>query len=277
MKDIVREIPTLPVIYQQLFQKMQDPDVTIANLAEIISNDQALTAKLLHLVNSAFYGYRKQIRTISRALVVLGFRAVRNAALALSIFDQFKGEDSTEKLDLAKFWEHSIAVACICKILAEHSTLKQAEEAFVVGLLHDVGKLITKRYFPEDFDTLCDYQLAHEGTWFAGEKELFPVDHAIIGKAIFRAWDFPPPVVEAIQYHHQPNLSASHPQLMALVHVSNYLSHHLGYGSPLSRASEQVDAECLNILGITEEDALDHHEAYEEEIQKALEILKLVE
>jgi putative nucleotidyltransferase with HDIG domain len=277
LKEIVREIPTLPVIYQQLFQMMQDPDVTIANLAGVISKDQALTAKLLHLVNSAFYGYNKEIRTISRALVVLGFRAVRNAALALSIFDQFKGEDSHEKVDLAKFWEHSIAVACICKTLASHTTLKQAEEAFVVGLLHDVGKLITKRYFPQDFDDLCDHLASQEMTWYDGEKQLFKVDHAIIGKAIFRMWDFPPTVVEAIQFHHKPDLGASLPQLIALTHVGDYVAYHLNLGGPLGQAPPLCDPECLTVLGITEEDALVHHETYLEETQKAMELLKLVE
>ena len=95
LKGIITEIPTLPVIYQALFQQMQDPEVSVSRVAEIISQDQALTAKVLHLVNSAFYGYSKHINTISRAVVILGFQAVRSAALAISVFDYFKDEEST--------------------------------------------------------------------------------------------------------------------------------------------------------------------------------------
>ncbi len=119
LKGLVGEIPTLPVIYQELFRKMQDPDVAVPEIAEIISLDQALAIKVLHLVNSAFYGHSKQIKTISRAVVILGFQAVRSAALAISVFDYFKDEESSTEVDIRKFWEHSIAVGAITKVLAE--------------------------------------------------------------------------------------------------------------------------------------------------------------
>jgi putative nucleotidyltransferase with HDIG domain len=277
LKEIVREIPTLPVIYLQLFQLMQDPDVTAAQLAEVISRDQALTTKLLHLVNSAFYGYRKQISTISRAVVVLGFRAVRNAALALSIFDQFKDEASSAHIELPRFWEHSIAVASICRVLAIETTLKQAEEAFVVGLLHDVGKLVAKRYFASDFEELCEHLQLHGLSWYEAERDLFPVDHAMIGRAVFRTWDFPDSIVEAIQLHHRPGSGASHPQLAALVHLANHLSYRMGRGAPLGKGSDVCDPGCLRLLGITQEQALALEPTFAQEIRAALEILKLIE
>ena len=275
LKSVVREIPTLPVIYQQLFQMMQDPDVTIAAVGELISHDQALTSKILHLVNSAFYKQQRQISTISRALIVLGFRAVRNAALALSIFDQFKDEQSTAGYSLGQFWQHSVASASICKVLAEKTLPQHQEEAFIAGLLHDVGKLVEKRYFPNDFDAIVNRLLEEPSTWMEAERELFPVNHASIGRAVFRAWDFPDPVVESIQLHHVPGEGGAYPQLTALVHLGNILSYQLNMGSPLGQPPGGCSDGCLQVLGLDLDQAISFEPAFREEIERALEILQL--
>jgi putative nucleotidyltransferase with HDIG domain len=211
LKGMVKEIPTLPVIYQQLFQMMQDPNVAVPEIAEIITQDQSLSAKILHLVNSAFYGYNKEIKTISRAVVILGFRAVRSAALAISVFEYFGEDEEKSGVDMTKFWEHSIAVATISKVLAEAARFNQQEEAFIVGLLHDVGKLIEKRHFPEDFTEIINVAQEQHLSWYDTEKALFQVNHATIGKVVFRSWDFPPSVVDAVHFHHNPDSSTKFP------------------------------------------------------------------
>lgn len=277
LKGMVQDIPTLPVIYQELFAKMQNPDVGVPEIAEIISLDQALAAKVLHLVNSAFYGYAKQIKTIGRAVVILGFQAVRSAALAISVLDYFKGEESSAQVDMRKFWEHSIAVATISKVLAASHMQKQQEEAFIVGLLHDVGKLIEKRYFPEDFDEACSAASQQHLSWYECEKQLFNLNHAGIGGTLFRAWDFPPSVIEVVRNHHTPEAAVSQSQLASLVHVADFMSYELGYGSPGAYPPPHCERSALSLLGVTSEQLADHHERIREDISGALEILKLVE
>ncbi|PID79269.1 hypothetical protein CSB20_10910 [bacterium DOLZORAL124_64_63] len=275
LKGIIQEIPTLPIVYQELFQKMQDPKIGVPQVAEIISQDQALTAKILHLVNSAFYGYSKQITTISRAVVILGFQAVRSAALAISVFDYFNGEDDSQ-IDMTEFWHHSIATASICKILAAEAKINQREEAFVVGLLHDTGKLIEKRYFSNDFDELVNVAQEQHLTWYEAEKALFQINHAIIGKAVFRAWNFPPSVVDAVQFHHTPDSSAKYPQLAALAHLGDYMSYPLGYAAPGAYPPEGCDPSALKTLGITLDDCQRLVPKIREDIEASMEILKLV-
>ena len=277
LKDIIKDIPTLPVIYQELFQKMQDPNIGVPVLAEIIAKDQALATKILHLVNSAFYGYRRQIKTISRAVVILGFRAVRSAALAISVFEYFKDESSTCDIDIADYWKHSIAVASTCKVLAEATRVDQQEEAFVVGLLHDVGKLIEKRYFPDDFSDLCEAAREQHLSWYQCEKALYQIHHATIGKAVFRAWDFPPTMVEAIQCHHKPMSANKVPQLTALLHVADFIAYQLGYGAPGAFPPEECSPDALKLLGLTLEQTAEHHEHIHGELEHAMEILKLIE
>ncbi len=277
LKGVIKEIPTLPVVYQELFRRMQDPDISVPEIATVISRDQALTSKILHLVNSAFYGYSKRITTISRAVVILGFQAVRSAALAISVFDYFKDEESNAHIDIASFWRHSIAVASVCKVLAPVLQIRQAEEAFVIGLLHDTGKLIEKRYFPEDFDEVCYAANELHLSWFDCEKALFTAHHALIGKTVFRQWQFPPHIVDAVQCHHEPLKATKAPHLAALVHVADYLTYQLGHGAPGAYPPETCSADALKLLGFPLGDFEQHQAAIEEEIQRSMEILKLLD
>jgi putative nucleotidyltransferase with HDIG domain len=277
LKGIIKDIPTLPLIYQEMFQMMQDPNVSVPAIADVITQDQALTAKILHLVNSAFYGFNKEIKTINRAVVILGFKAVRSAALAISVFDYFKDESSTGELDLAKFWEHSIAVATVCKVVAANAQIKQAEEAFIVGLLHDTGKLIEKRYFSEDFEDLVRAAQEQHLSWIEGEQALFQVNHATIGKTVFRMWDFPASVVDAVHCHHSPVGTAKYPQLTALVHVADYISYELGYGSPGAFPPRECQPEAVKLLGLEPSQFGTFEEEIRQELESSLQILKLVD
>jgi putative nucleotidyltransferase with HDIG domain len=277
LAGMVKDIPTLPVIYQQLFQAMQDPDFSVPQVSDLIAQDQALSTKILHLVNSAFYGYSKQIQTISRAVVILGFRAVRSAALAISVFDYFKDEGESSGVNMQDFWVHSIAVATTCKVLAEEAKLPNQEEAFVVGLLHDVGKLIEKRYFANDFEDLCRAAQEQHLSWFGGEQLLFQINHATIGKAVFRAWDFPSTVVDAIHYHHEPEKAGTVPQMAALVHVADYVAYEMRMGSPGAYPPSICSPAALKVVGLTLAQTAELHERIREEMQSALQILKLIE
>jgi len=277
LKKIIKDIPTLPLIYQELFRMMQDPDASVPAIADLITQDQALTAKILHLVNSAFYGYNKQIKTISRAVVILGFKAVRNAAMAISVFDYFKDESSTEEIDLTKFWEHSIAVATICKVLAEEAKISGTEEAFTIGLLHDAGKLIEKRYFPQDFAELCEVAQEQNMSWIDAERALFQVNHATIGKVVFRMWDFPPSVVDAVHLHHANLETAKYPQLAALVHLADWMAYRMDLGAPGALPPDDVQMEAFKLLNLQPEQLEGFVGRIREELESSLQILKLLD
>jgi putative nucleotidyltransferase with HDIG domain len=275
LKGLVKDIPTLPVIYKELFRMMQDPDISVPEIAEVITKDQSLSVRILHLVNSAFYGYSKEIKTISRAVVILGFQAVRSAALAISVFDYFQDEES-QNIDLTKFWEHSIAVATISKVLAEAARINQQEEAFIVGLLHDVGKLIEKRYFPEDFNEIITVAQEQHLSWMETEKALFQINHATIGKVVFRSWDFPASVVDAVHFHHNPESSSKYPQLAALVHIADYISAELGYGTPGSYPPKECSPQAMSLVALSVDQIRGLESTIREELEGSMEILKLV-
>ena len=276
LKLVVKEIPTLPIVYQQLFSKMSNPDVSVPQLAEIVSKDQSLAAKILKLVNSAFYGYKKEITTISRAMVILGFRTVRNAALAISVFDYVSGTTDDNNFPVEDFWKHSLCTASAAKVLGKHVGIKQQEETFVCGLLHDVGKIIMKKYFEEDFSELCNYAVDNNTTFSAAEEALIGVNHCTVAKAVLRSWNFPPNLIEAVQFHHTLSSGASYPGMVALINVSDHLSYEFEMGAPSSQAQAECDPQALKELGVTYEEVLSYKEEIMTETESALDILQII-
>jgi len=277
LKLIVKEVPTLPIVYQQLFSKMSNPDVSVPQLAEVVSRDQSLATKILKLVNSAFYGYKKEINTISRAMVILGFRTVRNAALAISVFDYVSGAEEDSRFPVEDFWKHSLCTASVAKVVGQRTSMKQQEETFVAGLLHDIGKMIMMKYFPEDFGEVCGHALDNNLTWIEAEKELLNVDHASVAKAVLHSWNFPANLTEAIQFHHTLNSGTSYPSLVALTNVADHMSYELGMGSPASHAAEDCDPWSLSELGTTKAEIMKYQDTIMEETNQALEILQIIE
>jgi len=277
LKTVVKEVPTLPIVYQQLFSKMSNPNVSVPQLAEVVTRDQSLATKILKLVNSAFYGYKKEINTISRAMVILGFRTVRNAALAISVFDYVSGAMEDSRFPVEDFWKHSLCTASICKVVGQKTGSPQQEETFVAGLLHDIGKMIMMKYFAEDFGEVCGYAIEHQKSWSEAEDALLNIGHASVAKAVLRSWNFPSSLVEAVQYHHSLNSGASYPGLAALTNVADYVSYELKMGAPSSLAHQDCDAGALKELGTTLEEIMSYKETILEETNQALEILQIID
>ena len=133
------KIPTLPVIYTKLGKLLQSPDATIQAVSNIISEDQVIAAKVLKFVNSAFYGFPQRIGSIQRAIVILGFNTIKNLVFATSVFDIFRGVETMSAFDKKSFWKHCIGCAVASRVLAEAADLRNPDEVFTGGLLHDIG------------------------------------------------------------------------------------------------------------------------------------------
>jgi putative nucleotidyltransferase with HDIG domain len=276
LKTLVRDLPTLPVVFRQLFSMMQDPNVQVPVLAAFIARDQSMTTKILRLVNSAFYGSGKPVASISRAVVIMGFQAVRSAALATSVFEHFAGLKSIPDFPLDGFWRHSVAASCLAREISDTRRVANPDDAYVVGLLHDVGKLVMLRYFSHDVDALCQAAQEQRFTWLSCEDALFTVNHATVARAVFRAWDFPEPVVESIACHHQPKAASRHAELASIVHVADYLAGIAGYPCPGARPADTVAPEAMKLLGMSEPMFDDIVEQAGEEIARSQEILQLL-
>ncbi|MBN1843866.1 MAG: HDOD domain-containing protein [Deltaproteobacteria bacterium] len=221
--DNIPNLPTLPVIAFKVNKMLQDDDVSIRMLSETIEKDQAMVSKILKLVNSAFYGFRSKINTISHAITILGLSTIRNAIVSIAVVDAFSGKEAFEGFDITDFWKHSVAVAVTGRHMAEKTRLSAPDEAFVAGILHDVGKVVLAQYFQEPFGQLLTCVRDDGLSFYEAEKKLLPADHAQIGGRLVKKWQLPASLVETITYHHAVMKSAINVNPIMVVHASDYV------------------------------------------------------
>jgi putative nucleotidyltransferase with HDIG domain len=224
----IRDLPPLPSIVLDLISSFEHEDVDVALLAEKISRDQALSAKMLRLANSSFYGLPSKVSTVNQAIVVLGFDTARALAVAGNVIESFEAEKAGE-IDVAQFWRHSIATALCARGLARHARLAQ-DHAFIAGLLHDIGRLVLASGFPEQYKQVVDY-CAREGTTLGdAELRVLGVDHQRVGQLLGETWKFPVPIQHAIGQHHAP-AGTGLPNLPGLIHAADAVVLALGLGA----------------------------------------------
>lgn len=219
--DGIEDLPTLPSVASEVNGLVHEPDSSVRNLSAAIEKDQAMTAKILKLVNAAFFGLPSRVGNIPHALVLLGFNTVRNAVLSVSVIRAFSPKRSVEGFDIREFWRHSISVAVTSRFLAEKTRLYPVDDSFTAGLLHDIGKFVLSQHFPDSFCRVL-VAAARDGITFSeAEKREIPLDHAGIGAYLGSRWKLPSSLVEAIHHHHESTDHIAGQNLLTLVHTAD--------------------------------------------------------
>ena len=212
-----KNLPTMPTVLARILQLVEGESANGRELIDVIEHDQALTAKMLRLANSAFFGQSRRVATIPRAVVLLGFSTVRNLALAIKVWDSLGNGVSRARLE--ELWAHAVAVALAAKKLAARVRASHPEEAFTAGLLHDAGRLVLGMRLGEA------YWIAVGGATESQpvqtlESAAFGVDHAEVGGWMLEAWNLPATIIEAVREHHG---GAERPGLPGLVTIADRL------------------------------------------------------
>jgi putative nucleotidyltransferase with HDIG domain len=224
--DQIKQLATLPVILQKVNRMLLDHETSMSQLTKIIESDQAITAKLLRMVNSAFYGFRAKIGNIPHAVVILGFNSIRNALISLSVLEFFDKASGAKRWDPQEFWVHSVSTAIFSKDLAEKTHLAVPDDSFTAGLLHDMGRIVLAQYFSEEFHQILAAMRRENLSFHQAEKGVYPpLDHARIGGYIAENWQFPPTLVEAIQCHHSVRRDLKDLGLVLCVYLGDRIAH----------------------------------------------------
>ncbi|MFQ5508969.1 MAG: HDOD domain-containing protein [Leptospirillia bacterium] len=222
LKLILRtdELPTLPTVVHQILGVTGDPSSSTRQLTELIERDPSLSANLLKLVNSAYFGFSRTISQVHDAAVLVGYSTIRTLALSTSVISAF---DTGQGLDARAFWEHSISTAIAAGTVARTLGHEQNDLAFMAGLLHDIGVLIFALRFPDAPEGLYDGDL-HD--LLTREEAVFGMNHAVAGGFVARHWKFEPELTRAIEEHHLPSGAApeSVGSLARLVRLAEWLA-----------------------------------------------------
>ncbi|MFA5905373.1 MAG: HDOD domain-containing protein [Desulfobacula sp.] len=249
----IKSLPTLPVVANNVIKLTQNPDSTAFEIAEAISQDQSLASKVLKTANSSYYGFPRKITTINYAIVVLGLNNIKNIVLSTSIMKQFSKKDENLLFDHKDFWKHSLLCGIISKKISEHMGIKNSEEMFMCGLLHDFGKLILDTFFKEEF--ILALQLAKDShlTLMEAENKVFGFNHSGVGALLLKKWSLPPLLVKAVGSHHNPEESQNAFRIVSIVHVSDYLCRKIGIGSSGDNVLPELNMKAFKIVDLTPE------------------------
>ena len=244
------DLPTLSVVANNIILITQNPKSSALEVGRAISQDQALVSKILRIANSTFYGFPRKISTIPHAVVILGFANIRNLVLTASIFDMFQSKGGDEYFDREGFWKHSLACGVTSKLIAKRLGIKNIEEAFIWGLLHDLGKLILDTYFREDFTRVVIMVKEKEILIRDAEQQLLGFDHAAVGSFVADKWNLPPAVIKVIRFHHNPPLANESMRMAAIVHLADILCRAIGIGNGGDSKVPSINEESWKLLSL---------------------------
>ena len=221
--DHIRDIPTLPTIVFELNQHLQNPETSIARVSETIEKDQAMALKILKLVNSVFYGFRSKVSDIKNAVVLLGFNAVRNAIVSVSVVNALPKTLLFQDFEMIDFWKHSLAVAVASKSIAQKAGVDSPDNCFVGGLLHDVGKVILAQYFKDDFAKVWTRMTNEYLPFYEAEQQELSVDHTKIGAYLADRWQLHQGLTDAIRWHHNFQPDNGNAGFIINIHLADIL------------------------------------------------------
>lgn len=198
-------MPSIPQIIIRVREISENPRSSVADLANIILSDHALTSRILKIANSAFYAeYSSRVSTITQAITLMGFRTVQNVVISLALFDAM-GKFAHHKFDFRRFWSHSLSTGVIGKLLASAAHYKTPEEAFIAGFMHNIGVAILAVAFPEEYDIVLK-KIDRGEEQIAAEKSVFAIDHCEVGGWLARRWNLPPLLAKPVMEHHRRGL-----------------------------------------------------------------------
>lgn len=223
------KVVSLPEVFIRLNEAINNPYNNLSDIADIISDDTGLAARMLRVANSAMFNFPSPVVTISHAVTIIGTRQLRDLVLATYAIQAFKGIPG-DLVDMKSFWKHSIACGIAARVIASYRREPNIERFYVLGLLHDIGLLIIYQEIPKIASTIL-YKCRQEGRiLYVSEDEELGYTHAHVGHLLLKEWKFPESVQEVVRYHHRPQLAVRYPDEAALIHVADIIATALQMG-----------------------------------------------
>ncbi len=250
----IKELSTLPTVILRILEVMNNPVADARDVEREIMEDPVITAKVLKVANSAYYGTDRNISTVSQAVVLMGFAEVQNIALSVSIFNSFLG--SAKIFDRRQFWEHCFATAVTAEAL-QRRVNAQTNEGFVGGLLHDVGRIVLDQYFPNEFREIIALAEAEKMSLLDAERKILGVTHGDIGYWVTEKWNLPAIVTDSILFHHSPFSCRESYVLTSIIHVADIISKAFGSYMKRDLVPTPKDESAFRLLNLDSEKVME--------------------
>lgn len=251
VKD-VRTLFSLPDIYFQLNQMIEDQRFSLDDIGQVIAKDPALAARLLRVVNSSMYGFQSRIDTIPRAIVVVGIDDLYNLIVATCVVDRFAGVNS-DLVDMVDFWTHSVHCAVLCRLLAKSSAVLHSDRLFLAGLLHDIGSLVIYQKMPVQAEQVL-LAVNHDRRLLSGvEQEIIGFTHADVGRALLKLWSLPESLYEVVGCYRDPELAQAHKLDAHILNLATRLLENAQQGIPAEQTLAEMDDQELMLVRLSRE------------------------
>jgi len=245
----VDKLVSLPDIYYRLEQAIVDPGSTTDSIAELLRSDPDLCARMLRMANSAFYSFPTPIETIERAVSTIGLRQIRELVLVTAVIKAFEGIPP-EKVDMASFWEHSVAVGILAREIGQAAGIPGAQGFYIPGLLHDLGRLVMYLKLPGLMNDLLEQRESSARVMYELEYEILSYSHADIGGCLLEFWKLPPSISEPVTLHHNPAQGSEFMLTACAIHVADAWVNSNQIGSSGDRFELDISDEALGLLGV---------------------------
>ncbi len=253
LKILLQTIDKLKPIANTLHRVLKliesDP-FSIEEIKREIYKDQALTANILKICNSPYYGLTRHVYNLSQAIVLLGLNTIKKIAISLYSKNIFDLEITSYSLRKGEFLEHALCCAFISELIAKEKQYPEPEIAFTAGLLHDIGKVILEQIAVNKFHLIARKVFQEKRPFLEIEEKILGYTHAQIGKIMAEQWNFPAALQEAIAFHHIPKKAQNSPVIVAIVHIADIISRLIGIGCGVNGLTTPIDIEALNLLNL---------------------------
>ncbi len=277
VKD-VDKIPPLSPTVAKVLELANDPLSSPTDLNRVISMDPSLTAKVLKLVNSVYFGLGQHVTSVVRVIIILGLNTIKNLALSTAVLGRMYKRKKVGSFDLEGFWRHNLGCAVVARELASLIGIPKTEreEYFIAGLIHDLGKIVLSEHATDKFMATLDHLEHNMVYYFEAEEDLFGITHADIGALLALKWKLAPSLVASVRFHHHPERAREHQKIVYSVHLANLICKKNQVGNSGDRLLPEIPSEVLSVLNLSDKNIKKLSSGLEAELEKAMEFLSVV-
>ena len=264
----IEGLPPFPATYAEIMSLARSPEADSEDISEKIQLDPGLLATVLKLANSSYFGFRERIDSPRLAVTLLGLKEVANLVVSAQVFAGLGRYEHGAGMDLKAFWRHSVGTAFVARAIAKRVQV-EAESAFLAGMLHDLGKIVLDRYFPDFYAPVIGLVRAEKMQTIRAEQEALGVTHTDVGGQLAIEWKLPEKFQDCILYHHHPQVDCRYQRLVCLVHLADAFCSRLGYGSGDGGGVPEIDRSARLRFSLGSRSLEILFEAAQEELQGA--------